>query len=55
MVTAALTYKYGPEVGEGALHPFYGIGVFLVAMLVIVGIHTAINAMRRHAGRLDNV
>src|SRR5438270_6297283 len=55
MVTAALTYKYGPEVGEGALHPFYGIGVFLVAMLVIVGIHTAINAMRRHAGRLENV
>ena len=46
MVTAGLTYKYGPEVGEGALHSFYGIGVFLVAMLAIVGIHTAINVVK---------
>src|SRR5438552_8380932 len=50
MVTAGLTYKYGPEVGEGSLHPFYGIGVCLLATLAIVGIHTGINAIRKRAG-----
>src|ERR1051326_260890 len=50
MLAAAITYKYGPEIGEGVLHSAYGIIVFLVATSLIIAAHSAITRLRRPAG-----
>lgn len=47
MIAAAVTYKYGPEIGEGLLHSAYGIVVFLVATFLIIAVHTGITRLRR--------
>lgn len=49
MLAAAITYKYGPEIGEGLLHSAYGIVVFLVATFLIIGVHAGMNRLRRRA------
>lgn len=47
MIAAAVTYKYGPEVGEGVLHSFYGIAVFLLATALIIAAHAFITSLGR--------
>ena len=50
MLAAAITYRYGPEIGEGVLHSAYGIVVFLIATFLIIAVHTGITRLRRRAG-----
>jgi exosortase len=49
MLAAAITYKYGPEIGEGVLHSAYGIIVFLVATFLIIAVHSGITRVLRGA------
>jgi len=43
--TATLTYYWGPEAAEGFLHSFSGWAFFIVATLLLLGMHKAISAI----------
>lgn len=47
MIAAILTYYLGPERGEGALHSVAGIIIFLIATLLLIGVHVLLNYLRR--------
>ena len=42
MVLTLITYHYGDEAGQGFLHGFYGMVLFLTALLLIIGVDSLI-------------
>lgn len=47
MILSLLTYHYGDEAGQGFLHAFSGMALFLTALLLIMATDTALRALSR--------
>jgi hypothetical protein len=52
MVLTLITYHYGDEAGQGFLHGFSGMVLFLTALLLIIGVDSlfqlAVKLLRGH-------
>jgi exosortase len=48
-----VTYYFGESAGQGFIHEFAGLTVFLVALLTIFGIDALFTKMRRPSGRIE--
>jgi len=51
MVLVLVTYHFGDEAGQGFVHGFAGLVLFMVALTLILAIDSAINAVQRLRGR----
>ncbi len=51
MVLTLITYHLGDEAGQGFLHGFAGMILFLTALLLIMGVDQVIHAIERWRGR----
>lgn len=51
MVLALITYHFGDAAGQGFLHAFAGMLLFLSALLLIIGVDTLLQAAARYAQR----
>ena len=51
MVLALLTYHFGDETGQGFLHGFSGMVLFLTALMLIIFIDTLLRALSRRLDR----
>ena len=50
MILSLLTYYYGDDVGQGFLHEFSGMVLFLTALFLIISTDTALRALSRRFG-----
>lgn len=48
MALTLITYHFGDEAGQGFLHGFAGMVLFLTALLLIIGVDTLLQAITRH-------
>ena len=51
MALSLITYHFGNEAGQGFLHGFAGMVLFLSALLLIIGFDTLLHAFETHRGR----
>ena len=51
MVLTLITYHFGDGAGQGFLHGFAGMVLFLSALLLIIGVDTLLHAALKAAGR----
>ncbi|MGA2369658.1 MAG: exosortase A [Candidatus Korobacteraceae bacterium] len=54
MITAIMANYIGPKAAEGFMHEFSGWVIFVVATILFLLLHGAINFVRRKLGWLDN-
>lgn len=52
MILSLLTYHYGDEVGQGFLHEFSGMVLFLTALFLIIGTDSGLRALSRRFSRI---
>jgi exosortase/archaeosortase family protein len=58
MVLTLITYHYGDEAGQGFLHGFSGMVLFLTALLLIIGVDSLIQLgvkLRRRSVTIQGV
>ncbi len=59
MILTLITYHFGDEAGQGFLHGFAGMVLFLSALLLIIGVDSllqwGVKLRRRHDGALNEV
>ena len=48
---AIVTYYIGPQYAEGYLHTFSGLAIFLIATVMLVGIHTGVTRLTKRLRR----
>lgn len=55
MVLSLITYHFGDEAGQGFLHGFAGMVLFISALLLIIGFDTALQTFERYRQRGNRV
>jgi exosortase B len=53
MTLTLITYHFGDEAGQGFLHGFAGIVLFLSALLLIIGFDTALQSFEAYRQRVN--
>jgi exosortase/archaeosortase family protein len=53
MITALMANYLGPKAAEGFMHEFSGWVIFVVATILFLLLHGAINLVRRKLGWID--
>jgi exosortase/archaeosortase family protein len=53
MTLTLITYHFGDEAGQGFLHGFAGMVLFLSALLLIIGFDTALQSFEAYRQRVN--